>query len=288
MATARLILSLCVLTATLCAQPQARTAKPGWPCVPGRAIDPAYVHTAEASGGQVFLFDRSEAARSMVLVLNTSRHEDTIYRAMGTLSTNPREFAFPVDSTVESLMLSVSLQCLQSITVFRPSSTEVHSGEPDVNENRFRSGLILILTKPEAGSWRVRIAGAGMFFAVAQAKSSISLDNAEFVAPGGRPGHEGLFPVKGPLYMGPQTLSVRLTAPPGETKFKLIDSEAKTLESLEMEPVSESGDGREFVHAFALKHPAFRVAVEGRDAGGYPYQRVLPRLMQAQPPKVTE
>lgn len=224
----------------------------------------------------------------MVLVLNTRRHEDVIYRAMGTLSASPREFVFPVDSTVESLMLSVSLQCLQSITVYRPSSTEVHSGEPDVNENRFRSGLILILTKPEAGSWRMKIAGAGMFFAVVQAKSSISLDNVEFVKPGGRPGHEGLFPLKGPLYMGQQTLSVRLTALPGETKFKLINSEGKTLESLEMEPVSESGDDREFVHTFALKHPAFRVAVEGRDAGGYPYQRVLPRLIQAQPPKVAE
>jgi hypothetical protein len=37
----------------------------------------------------------------------------------------------------------------------------VRAGEPNTDSNRFKSGLILILTKPEAGAWRVRIAGAG-------------------------------------------------------------------------------------------------------------------------------
>jgi hypothetical protein len=243
-------------------------------------VDPSYVRTAEATGGQVFLFDRSEAGRSMVLVRNASKHEDTIFRATGILSTGLQEFEFPVDSTVESLMVSVTLQCLQSITVLRSSNTEVHAGEPNVDDNRFRSGEILIVARPSAGTWRVKIAGIGLFFVVAQAKSSISLDHVEFVEPGGRPGHEGLFPIKGPVRMGVQTLMVRLTAPPGELKFRLINSQSETLEPLEMEPVSESGGNREFVRTFPLKHPSFRVAVEGREEAGYPYKRVLPRLIQ--------
>jgi hypothetical protein len=46
---------------------------------------------------------------------------------------------------------------------------------------------------------------------------------------------------------------------------------------------SEEGandNDQEFLGTLTLKHPSFRVAVEGRDEGGYPYQRVLPRLIQ--------
>ncbi len=252
-------------------------------------MDPSYVRTAEATGGQVFLFDRSEAARSMVLVRNASKHEDTIFRATGTLSTGSQEFEFPVDSTVESLMVSITLQCLQSITVLRSSNTEVHSGEPDVDDNRFRSGEILIVARPGAGTWRVKIAGAGMFFVVAQAKSAISLDRVEFVEPGGRPGHEGLFSVKGPVRIGEQRmLSARMTSPHGELAFRLVNSAGETLEPLEVKAADESTDDREFLGTLTLKFPAFHVAVKGRDEGGYPYQRVLPRPIQVQPPNVVE
>jgi hypothetical protein len=279
----RLVLLAYFLATNLCAQTQVPPARPGWPCVAGRAIDPSFVQVAEATGGQVFLFDRSEAARSLVLVRNRGKHEDTIYRSMGTLSTGPRELSFPVDSTVESLMVSVSLQCPQSITIYRPSNTEVHGGEPDVDENRFKSGLISIITRPEAGAWRMRIAGTGMFFAVVQAKSAISFHYAEFVEPGGRPGHEGLFPVKEPLHMGEhRTVSVHLTAPAGEKAFRIVNSAGETLEPLDLKPVAESADEREFLGTLTLKHAAFRMAVEGRDAGGYPYQRELPSLFQVQ------
>ena len=277
----RLTLSGCIIATSLCAQSQAPPTKPGWPCVAGRAVDPSYVQVAESTGGQVFLFDRSEAGRSLVLVQNTRKHEDTIYRSTGTLTTGIRELSFPVDSTVKSLMISVSLQCLQSITVYRPTNTEVHGGEPDVNENKFKSGLILILTKPAAGEWRMRITGAGLFFAVITAKSGISLDRAEFVAPGGRPGHEGLFPVKGPVHPGEErTLSVAVTAPAGEKIFRLIDSAGETLERLKLTSSAETGDESEFLGTVILKHSAFRVVVQGNDEGGYPYQRVLPRLFQ--------
>jgi hypothetical protein len=285
---ARVLIVSCALDAFLCAQQQVPSSRPGWPCVAGRAIDPTYIRTAEATGGQVFLFDRSEAGRSMILMQYSGKHEDTIFRSTGTLSTGSHEFTFPVDSTIESLMVTVTLQCLQSITVLRPTNTEVHAGEPDVNDNRFRSGQVLILTRPQAGAWRVRIAGAGTFFVVAQAKSSISLDRAEFVEPRGQPGHEGLFPIKGPLHMGLQTLLLKVTAPPGEMKFRLINSEANTLEPIEMEKISETDAEHEVVPTFDVKYPAFRLAVEGHDAGGCPFQRVLPRLFQAQAPEVIE
>jgi len=271
-----------VLATSLFAQNQVPQPKPGWPCVAGRAVDPSFVKASEATGGQVFLFDRSEAARSFVLAKNTGKHEHTIFRSMDTLSTGTREFSFPVDSTVESLMVSISLQCLQSITVLRPSNTEVHGGEPDVDENRFKSGLILILAKPTAGEWRVRMAGTGMYFAVISAKSSISVDSAEFVEQAGRPGHEGLFPVKGPVHIGEhRTLEVRLRAPAGERRFLLVNSAGETLEPLDLKFIGEDAIQSEYSGAFVVKHSAFRVAVQGVDEAGYPYQRVLGQLLEA-------
>jgi hypothetical protein len=186
-----------------------------------------------------------------------------------------------VDSTVESLMLSVTLQCLQSVTVYRPSKTEVLAGEPNVNDNQFRSGKILMLARPEAGAWRIRMAGIGMFFVVVQAKSSISLGTVEFVEKGGRIGHEGLFPVKDPIHVGERRqLSVSLTAPAGSKTFRLINSAGETLEALSLKRSDESEDESEFFGALVLKYPAFRLALEGRDAAGYPYQRVVPKLIQ--------
>jgi von Willebrand factor A domain-containing protein 7 len=279
--TADLPLIVVLALQNVSAQNQVPSTQPGWPCVAGRAIDPAYVQTAEATGGQVFLFDRTEAARSMVLVQHSHKHNEMIFRSTGTLMTGSREFNFPVDSTVESLMLSVTLQCLQSITVYRPSNTDVHSGEPDVDDNVFRSGRILILTKPPAGPWRIRISGAGLFFVTVQTKSSISLDRAEFVEPGGRIGHEGLFPVKGAMHPGERrTLTLAITAPAGETTLRLLNSAGEALEQLEVQATSEGPDDREFLATFPLRHADFRVAVEGRDSAGYPYQRVLPRLFQ--------
>ena len=53
------------------------------------------------------------------------------------------------------------------------------------------------MPKPTPGAWTVRVAGKGMFFLVLLAKTDLSLDSVRFVEPGGRPGHEGLFPIKG-------------------------------------------------------------------------------------------
>src|SRR5260370_7584254 len=110
-----------IFTATIAAQPQPQHSQPGWPCVPGRTVDPAYLEVAERTGGQVFLFDRSEAGRSLVLMRETHKHEEAIYRATGKLPGGYRDFQFPVDTTVESLLLSASLHSFQAISTYRPS-----------------------------------------------------------------------------------------------------------------------------------------------------------------------
>src|SRR6185437_1795590 len=71
--------------------------EPGWPCTgKPRAVDPAYIRTSEASGGQVFLFDRSEMRGFTLIANGTSRHGATVARATGTV-TNYVDLQVPVD-----------------------------------------------------------------------------------------------------------------------------------------------------------------------------------------------
>src|SRR5258708_4408794 len=273
-----------LLTAVLVGQPQAPHSQPGWPCVADRAVDPTYLELAERTGGQVFLFDRSEAGRSLVLMREDRRHEQVVFRATGKLPGAYRDFKFPVDTSVESLLLSVSLQCLAAITIYRPSGAELRTSEPGVDDNVYRSGRIVIQNRPEAGVWRVRIAGAGIFSVVVQARSPITFDKAEFVELGGRPGHEGYFPLKTPARLNvPQLLSASLSAPVGAVAFYIVNSGAETLQQLELTSSPESGDDREFMGSVTSAHATFRVVAEGRDASGFWYQRAYPHLFELKP-----
>src|SRR6266853_298285 len=273
-----------VLTAALTAQPQPQHSPPGWPCVAGRAVDPTYVALAERTGGQVFLFDRSEAARSLVLMREDRKHEEVVFRATGTFPAGYRDYKFPVDTTVESLLLAISLQCSQAVSIYRPSGAELRASEPGVDDNAYRAGRIVIQSRPETGVWRVRIAGAGIFSVVVQARSPISFDGAEFVEPGGRPGHEGYFPLKTPARLNqPQLLSTRLSAPAGAVVFHMVNSNGESLQQLDLQSSSESGDDREFLGSVTPAHATFRVAVEGRDASGFWYQRLYPHLFELKP-----
>jgi hypothetical protein len=209
------------------------------------------------------------------------KHEEVVFRATGTQPTGYRDFQFPVDTTVDSLLLAVSLQCSQAVSIYRPSGTELRPGEPGVDDNVYRSGRIVTQYRPETGVWRVRLAGAGIFSVVVQARSPISFHNAEFVELGGRPAHEGYFPMKAPARLNvPQLLSTRLSAPPGAAVFYMVNAAGETLQQLDLMPSSESDDDREFMGSVTPAHASFRVVVEGRDASGFWYQRLYPRLFE--------
>src|SRR5262245_37288196 len=110
---------LAVGAAALVAQDQQPRFQPGWPCV--GTPDPSYFRVAEATGGQVFLFDKSEIDSSAIPAIAARQHGETLFRVAGSLVDGRHDFSFPIDSTIESMMVSVSLQCLQSVDVITPS-----------------------------------------------------------------------------------------------------------------------------------------------------------------------
>jgi len=265
--------------ASTSAQDQQPRSQPGWPCV-GRP-DPSYFKIAEATGGQVFLFDKSEIGSSAIVAIAAGKYEETVFRAAGSLAAGRHEFSFPIDSTIEAMMVSVSLQCLESVDIVRPSGQLLESMSTAAEIHAFRAGRVATLPHPEHGRWRVRVAGHGMFFLVAQAKSDLSLDRVEFVREGGRPGHEGLFAIHEPPRAGvPQLLAMELAGTMSGVRARVVTSAFDDAGAIVLRESPGATNGREFVASVVPPAAAFRVVVSGLDPLGLPFQRVYAPLFE--------
>jgi hypothetical protein len=270
-ARAAIIGALCV-AARLLAQEQPPREQPGWPCV-GRP-DPSFFKVAEGSGGQVFLFDRSEVSRSSILMIAAMRHEEILYRAAGSLAAGAHEFAFPIESAVESALFSVSLQCLERVEIVRPSGRALQAADGGVDDHRFQAGRIVTVPQPEPGTWRVRASGRGLFFLVAQAKSDISLDSATFVREGGRPAHEGLVPIDGLPRAGmPQLVRIRLSGRVTDVKARTVSSAFEDIEPIPLRALAAQDGELDLLGEMTPRVP-FRIVISGLDALGMPFQRL--------------
>jgi len=246
--------------------------------------DPSYFTVAEGSGGQVFLFDPSEVGESSVLMIGAMKHDETVFRAAGTLAEGVHEFSIPIDSTIESAMFSISLQCLQVVEIVRPSGDELRANDPGVDYHQFQAGRIVTVPKPTPGAWTVRVAGKGMFFLVLLAKTDLSLDRVTFVEPGGRPGHKGLFPIKGSPKRGvAQKLEVELSGTLRDPAFRFISSSAETIQELSLQPQEAGSDERAFLGEVTPRARQFRFAVSGVDPRGFAFQRVHAPLFTTEP-----
>jgi len=162
-----------VLAMSLHAQDGQREQRPGWPCVAGRAVDPGYLDLSESTGGQLFLFQKGEMEHSAAVMLAPTSHPVTLYRAIGQLS-GEKTFVFPVDSTVESMLVLASVQCRQSVAVFDPSGPEVPAAKATRNID-LQAGRIVQIDKPSFGPWKLRIAGSGLFVFSVMVKSKITM-----------------------------------------------------------------------------------------------------------------
>jgi hypothetical protein len=256
---------LSVLAAAPAAQQQVPRERPGWPCV-GRP-DPTYVRTAEATGGQVFLFDKSEIGESAALMIASSTHTETIFRVSGSVSEGVHDFVVPIDITTAS-------------------GAGLRASDPGVDYHQFEAGRIVTVASPAPGPWKVTVSGRGLFFLVVQARTSLTLGTARFVAPGGRPGHDGLFPLKGtPPAGSARLLEVDLHGTAREVKFRFVSSQAEVLQDVALSPLDGgSGDDQAYVGEVTPKAAEYRLQVSGVDGKGFPFTRMhAPLFIEAHP-----
>src|ERR1700723_1402295 len=248
--------------------------------------DPAYIHTANETGGIPMFFQRSEAAKAFHLVRETTRNNvATVFWATGTLDAKPQIIRVPVDSATKRITFTFSGDTKgNEFKVTQPSSGAITESSSSTEVTELNCGRILTVTSPEAGEWLAEITGKGRYWIEAQGQSDIFFVSVEFVKRGGRPGHEGLFRIQGqPLVGTPATLQASLSASSTKTtEFYLVNEQGHTIQKLPMDAVNSDRQFLEFVGSMDLPNVPFRVAVMGRDSNDKQYQRFFASLFHAE------
>jgi hypothetical protein len=133
------------------------------------------------------------------------------------------------------------------------------------------------------------VTGSGTYWLEAQAQSDIYFIKAEFVAPGGRPGHEGLFRIAGqPIAGEAATLQVSLSASDAKTtEFAFVSTRGDMIEKVRMKTTDPDREFLELTGDVTLPRVPFRVAVVGRDTKGISFQRFDGPLFHAETVQIT-
>jgi hypothetical protein len=252
------------------AQDQQRRRQPGWPCAGN--IDPVYVRTAEASGGVVMIFKPAEAGGAAAEVSASMRHSEVVFRAGGQLGDGTHEFDIPIDSTIESAFFFVSMQCLQSVSVVRPSSDELAADAAGVEYHRFEAARLITVPAPMPGVWRVTVVGRGLLSLVVKAKTSLTLANVAFA--------DDAAGAKSPPAR--QRLAASMSGAAhvaGHIAFQLVSPMGATLETADLVLEKETDDSRTYEGEATPPATPFRLAMTGIDRQGFRFQRVQKQLL---------
>ncbi len=294
-ANATILLALSVWGGgSLPAQDGQQQSRPFTPGTCGR-VDPTYIRTAEATGGQPMFLQPSEmAAAGHLLQSSVSSSSDALLYATAHLGGEKRSYSAPVDTTVKSVTFTLSFDAPGTkITLQRPSGSAVVSGG-GVEISEWTCGRIVTVDSPEKGAWRIELTGTGGFWLRVEVNSELYLLTAGFMYLGGRPGHEGYFRIPGqPLLGRPQLLRVTVSGALQSAGFRLVSAAGDTLQAIRMEGGNSSGDDHEYMGTVTLPSPPFRVAVNGRDGNGLPFERwYLPQFhattIQVQSPDIPD
>ncbi len=257
------------------------------PC--GRS-DPASIRTANETGGIPMFLERSEAGKAFHLVRESTRaNVATVLWATGTLQ-ETRILEVPVDSVSRRVTFAFSTDTAGTqLELRQPSGAKIEQGAGGAEITELHCGRIVTVSSPAVGTWQARISGRGRFWLQAQAQSDIYFIAAEFVQLGGRPAHEGLFRIPGqPLAGKPATLQVSMSAQAARTTdFFLAGEDGRKIQAVRLRPKNSDREFLEFVGEVKLPSLPFRVAVEGRDLRGHPYQRFFASLNHAESVEVS-
>jgi hypothetical protein len=244
------------------AQQQTSNPRAGWPC--GAPLDPSYFRVAEGSGGHLLLLAPTEIGDAAALLTAFGDHPQTIFRLAGAMNPGLHEFRVPIDSSVDSVLFSISVQCLHSADVARPSGALV--GGPDVTDlSNFRAERMVIVKRPEPGVWTIRAAGSGVAGVMVQGRSALGIAQVEFAVSDSK----AFTPV--PLAGVENAVRIGISGYATEVKASLVNGAFRRIAPL---PLTAGETESSYVSRFTPGVEGFRVRVEGKDADGVPFQRV--------------
>jgi len=252
--------------------------------------DPVYIQTANETGGVPMFLQPSEVEKSFHLVRESTRSDvSDVFWGTAALDSNVQTLQIPVDSFTKRITFTFSVTTQGTRITLIPPSGRTLGQSADIDITELTCGRIVTANVPEPGIWRAEIAGSGKYWLQAQAQSDIHIISAEFVRPGGRPGHEGFFRIQGqPLAGSPATLRVSLSAASADTaEVRLISENGNIIQTPAMRAHNSDREFLELFGTLDLPSTPFRVAVTGRDLRGRQYQRVFAGLFHAESVEVT-
>ena len=276
-----------LLAAVLAANAVAATASdPGQRSQPARTdpggllrVDPTYFELSAQTGGDFYFWAPGEFARAGVQI---PLHGEDVLLAYGKLDASRRSFEIPVESGVRTLTIFAGAQRKDRAVLVRPGGALVADGPAGVKLQTFSHMLIATIQSPVAGTWRIDFEGAGLFSVSAgvdsTAADSPQLLDFDFVEMGGRPAHEGLFPIRRDVKKGESLLcqlEIAGTSNPVQVNFVSGDNKPIGTVPLDTEP----GDTRHYLGRCVAPSVPFRVVVTGRDQMGQVFRRTTsPRI----------
>jgi len=174
------------------------------------------------------------------------------------------ELQVAIDSSVESVLFSISVQCLEAADVARPSGALV--GGADVTDlSNFRAERMVIVRRPELGVWTIRAAGSGIAGVMVQARSALGIAQVQFAAIGST----AFTPV--PLAGVENAVRIGISGHATQVQASLVNGAFRRIAPL---PLTTGETENSYVTRFTPSVEGFRVLVEGKDADGVPFQRV--------------
>jgi len=179
------------------------------------------------------------------------------------------QFPVPIDSTVESVLFSISVQCLQTADVVRPSGATA-IGDDVTEVPNFRAQHMVVIRRPEPGIWTMRVAGRGISGVVVQARSGIGISHPEFL-----PASQTTFTAI-PKAGTANILRIRMSGRVSDLRASLVSGQFTLLAELPLESAEIEST---YVSRFTPGSEAFRLLVTGKDAAGVAFQRMSAPLV---------
>jgi hypothetical protein len=236
-------------------------------------VNADFFNMAAETGGDFYFWAPGEFA-------NAGVHIPIPYEAVALAYGNldgSRRFTVPVESGARTLTIFSGAQRKDRIVLVRPDGSIVADGSPGIAMQSFSHMLIATVVAPAAGTWRLEFAGAGKFSMSAHVKAAADDAAPDFIAfrfveMGGRPGHEGWFPIDRELKKGETiecsaVVSGRVTA----LQFAFVTRDEQPMSTVYLQ--QEEGPDSDYYGRCLIPDRPFRIVVSGQDERGMPFRR---------------
>jgi hypothetical protein len=237
-------------------------------------VNELYFDLAANTGGDFYFWAPGEFAKSN---LQIPIHDEDVVLAYGRLDGPTRNFSIPVESGAKTLTIFSGIQRKDIVSIIRPDGSVLAAGARGAKLQSFRYMTIATVDAPEPGAWRVVLSGAGKYAVTAHVRaandaSAPGFNDFEFVQLGGRPAHEGWFPIQRDLRKG-ETIecSTEVSGRVSGAEFAFVTRDDRLIASVPMQ-AEENGDN--YFGRCQIPDIPFRVAVSGRDEQGRPFRRI--------------